>query len=523
MALPDRLWRNDERIELYSDFKAILPKPNATALLERKSGQRDLCQYLITPIYYIHQDLLEPIFLAGMESDNLHGPLRVASVCYRWKEIAHATPALWNHVSVNNLLPGTFNLAKLWLSRCRFPSLTLGFRDISLTTLAQLLVSSQTQIRRLELHTTNANDDRILQAIIDGGHGDELEEIVIKHEENIIDDLPVPHIKRLYLEQVPTSWSRTSPPQQLTILRITDDIHWEMLDLILSECTVLQKLYASMAEDGPRPLDRRMSLKGATTHSHLTYLGLSYTPKDGEFPSDLISSFSFPSLSVFECHLAWTSNPEVVSAATKWLDSLPFLGQLKRLSLLIEFKVPQSFYDSLLSRAEAIEELSAYFDLEEEPQPNILRTLITFFHVLESPPRLPNLKSLHFSSYDSLTPALDEIFGVGQMWASIVQAVLGEQYESLSLWAHHWDRYQPEGDGDNTKDKQLGFLQRIPDPGTHPNLEFKFCRHNPSEWITNFPLVFEMYPLALNEGTKYEIVNSAGKWAPKSGPVYRIV
>ncbi|TFK64342.1 hypothetical protein BDN72DRAFT_846689 [Pluteus cervinus] len=514
-------------------FRLCNEVSTAAALLQRKSGQRDLCQYLLSPIRYIHQDLLEPIFMAYSESDHLRGrstqtiPLRVASVCYRWREIAHATPALWSRVSANDLC-NSFDLAKLWLSRCRFPSLMLDMRDIPLEQLADLLVSPgepQIQIQRLELYLPSGNNQAILQTILNG-HSDELNEIVlIQKEGNRVNDLPVPHVKRLYIDRPPTSWNHDLPPQQLTILRITGDLHWEMLDLILLHCVVLQKLYVALAEAGLRS-EQRVALKKPATHSHLSYLGLSYDPPNQKLPMDLLSNLSFPSLKIFECRIgSWTpSAEEPACAPTDWFLSLSFLGQLKRLSFSPDLKVSHGFYSSLFSVLNSAEELSFFFYLTAESKPEIFEALTTIFCSSGSPRQLPKLKHLHFSSADDLTSASNDILRVGQLWASTTACQNSRQQpQSCSLSLH---QYQPRSETDNKSNinlKRLELLEEFREKCPELQVQF-YCRaYKLSVWILGFPLVFEMYPLAFNEVREYQVMDQTGNWTRESGPIYRIL
>ncbi|TFK63805.1 hypothetical protein BDN72DRAFT_802941 [Pluteus cervinus] len=494
---------------------------NATSLLQQKAGQRDLCHYLLAPIRYIHQDLLEPIFMACLElmptpkAVRSKPPLQIASVCYRWREIACSTPALWSRVFIDQTVPGSYDQAKLWLTRCRFPSLSLHVSfGISEERLADIIPpQSQVQIRRLELLASQTDSNMVLSTIMNG-HGDELEEVVLKDHEYRREDLPVPHLKRLYLIREPASWTRNPPPQQLTILRITKEIHWEMLEVILVQCALLQKLLVSLAEYGSKPgphLLGESRLKEAVRRPHITYLGLVNDCKEEELPWNLLSNFAFPSLDILEYYVDGPSR-----ASADWLLSLPFFGQVKRLSLQLQFQVPRSVYNSIFHAARSVEELSIYFDVD--PMPEIFQALVDLFQSSDSPRRLPNLKSIHFSTLDRLQPTFAEILRVGLTWTTTALSHSPTQPRPLFLAVHRWDQEVGHDEGGDGETKQLLETLR----NECPNLEPRFHRHLLSNWVYNVPILFEMYPMTFNEVRKYEVMDEAGTWTPKTGPMYSV-
>ncbi|TFK64343.1 hypothetical protein BDN72DRAFT_963275 [Pluteus cervinus] len=496
---------------------------NTTALLQRKSSQRDFCHYLLTPIRYVHQDLLEPIFLACLDLDDTRkrappkAPLQVASICYRWREIAHSTPALWSRVVVNSTVP-KLHLAKQWLSRCRFPSLTL--HNTPLDKISDLLTSSNgeypIQVRRLEL-LVREKHDKILTTILDS-HGDELEEIFLEHRGDRLKKLQAPRAKRLWLDQIPASWTQDPLPQQLTVLRITEDIHWEVLYRILLECTGLQVLYASLSADGTKLQSHPsggMAFGELISLPRLTYLGLCTPGVD--FPTDLLSNFTFPSLRVFECYVE--GKPTLrVDDYSHWLISRPFLRHIRRLSLQLRFRVVEGFYSSLFDMTSSVEELSIYLDPKVlKTKPHLFEALTAVFCSLDSPRRLPKLKTLHFSSLQELAPVSQQILQLSQAWASMTRDLSLEQSQPLSLFIHLWSANSPRERKDELK--ELPALARE----TCPNLEIQVDRHLVSQWIDGIPLLFEMYPLAFNEVRRYEVVNKSMGWKPKTGPIYRIM
>lgn len=403
----------------------------------------------------------------------------------------------------------------------------LDMRDTPLGQLDDLLVSpdeSRIQIRRLEMYLPSRNKEKVLRTILNG-HSDELNEIILIQKGDRVNDIPVPHVKRLYIDRLPTSWSRTSPLQQLTILRITGDLHWEMLDLILSQCIVLQKLYVSLAEAGLGS-ESDIAFKRPTTHSHLNYLGLSYDPPEQELPMDLLSNISFPSLNIFECRLGpWVPSAEEsepTCTPADWFLSLSFLGQLKRLSFSPDLKVSHDFYDSLLSLTDSVEELSFFFYLKAESKPEIFEALTTIFCSSKSPRRLPKLKHLHFSSVGSLTSTSDEILRVGQSSASTMSCKNSqEQPQSSSLSFHYYQLRSKVDEQDDVKRLELLMVLRE----KCPELQVQFNCHADelSVWIAGFPLVFEMYPLAFSEVREYQVMDQTGNWTRESGPIYRIV
>ncbi|TFK64482.1 hypothetical protein BDN72DRAFT_748517, partial [Pluteus cervinus] len=77
-----------------------------SARMVQKVSQVRLCEYLLSPLEHLPQDVLEQIFLACLATnddpapDPTYAPLQLAAVCHRWRTIALSMPSLWNNLYI---------------------------------------------------------------------------------------------------------------------------------------------------------------------------------------------------------------------------------------------------------------------------------------------------------------------------------------------------------------------------------------------------------------------------------------
>ncbi|KZP12800.1 hypothetical protein FIBSPDRAFT_151269 [Athelia psychrophila] len=116
------------------DIEAALKKLSEQVASVQQGARRRLYNYqsIVAPIRRVPDDVLGEIFLAFMDTSD-HGydtiPITLASVCGRWRTLAHSTPRLWyqitvsvtpsNHLSLANFIRHYTSLSAtrpLWLN-----------------------------------------------------------------------------------------------------------------------------------------------------------------------------------------------------------------------------------------------------------------------------------------------------------------------------------------------------------------------------------------------------------------------
>ncbi|TFK62418.1 hypothetical protein BDN72DRAFT_848714 [Pluteus cervinus] len=185
----------------------------------QRKNQIQLCNHLLSattaPIQLLPQEILEEIFLTcfygpGARAAKInapeHIPSSLAAVCYKWRTIALGIPELWKYISFNTSSPGSLDRAKGYLQRCRFPALSLEIQTPSpeFNQLLTLLKAPSIHIRALDIVSTSEDETSRALPVL-GCNLDELEEIVVRSEHFHVSDLPIPHLKRLFIHQVPAS------------------------------------------------------------------------------------------------------------------------------------------------------------------------------------------------------------------------------------------------------------------------------------------------------------------------------
>ncbi|TFK63800.1 hypothetical protein BDN72DRAFT_847265 [Pluteus cervinus] len=515
----------------------------------QKSGRRVLCQKILSPVKYINHDVLEKIFLDSWKAKDsdwpspLEPPLQLASVCYRWRDISYSVPQLWSHIRVDSdsqhLCP-SLELATRWLERARSStniSLVLNIpKTISLDLpplidFLDALSASSIHIKRLKFDVDDAAErhrDQVM-ALAWKNRWTALEELQIRHE-GPLDLIPMGGIKRLYLVHIPESWLSTPPNyKDLTVLRLVVEIHWDVFEWILVNCTNLERVFVSISPVGAAltweanskfqklswqsgPPDEKMTLP------HLVYLGISNDTRDyPNVPQRFLSHFVFPSLRIFEYY----ADVELV-ASLGWLTSLSFLSQLRRVTLQLLFDVPKETLMQFFSSITSAEELSVHIRGYGDSTVSLSKA-----EVLSNPHLLPGLERLHLGHSE-------DIRNLHVLYKELVEAWIpltasdgtpsGQRRRLSHVTFHHWKMDEDEGDEPRSGARNI-IKELIEErPLGEPGHGLRFVRHIVSVWLYNVPMLFEMLPLSFDEVRSFGTLdeNSHYEWVDRTGPIYHV-
>ncbi|TFK63802.1 hypothetical protein BDN72DRAFT_963685 [Pluteus cervinus] len=527
----------------------------------QKSSRRALCQNILSPVKYINHDVLEKIFLECFGKrdsgwpDPLEPPLQLASVCRRWQDIAYSMPQLWRNIYVNFEEPQDFGtslkLATRWLERAGTNSnvsMILHIPDgtaIDFPPLADFLdclSTSSIQITRLRSEVGEDVSPDHVSAIdlILKDRCATLEELKIGRGGPLDQTLLIEGVKRLYLFQIPESWLATPPNyKHLTVLRLVAQVHWDVVEWILVNCTNLERVFVSLSPVGAALTQSAKFQKlSRITIRHLVYLGI-YNNATGfpDIPPDFISNFNFPSLRIFE----YCAKQEA-GASLGWLTALGFLGQLRRITLQCQFEVPEAALMQFFGATSSVEELSVY----------ALRrggNIFSFFReeFLSNPHLLPRLERLHIGHIGHAIKGLHTSYQkFVEAWLPLRILEKADSEDTTSnlrrtpshLTFHHWNQAEDESHSEldtelllGTKGKIEGFMEeqlRPPGGSGQPlltnALELRFVRHILDLWLYKVPILFEMLPLSLDEHREFEVLgeSSDSKWVAKRGPIYHV-
>ncbi|TFK63804.1 hypothetical protein BDN72DRAFT_847268 [Pluteus cervinus] len=455
----------------------------------------------------------------------LKAPLQLASVCYRWWKIALSTPALWSYIIVDpDHATSSLRTAALWIDRSRFASFRLHLKqgvprdEPPLSEFLESLRSSPIRFKRLEIEIDNEDESGLIMDLLFKDHSDELEDLKIRHNHVLKHSLP-PSLQRLFLLYSPDSLRRSPPPENLTILRVVMEIHWDMLEWCLFHCKRLKKVLVSLCETGTRladglPVDGTRRL----IRNDLIYLGITNDCQDVELPEHLLRNFTFPSLRLFDYYA-----DKEVTASISWLLSLSFIGQIRRLVLQLEFDLKMDMILSILRNAYALEELSVY----NMPEFHFLETLSGIPSTSDSF-LLPRLKHLHVGSLHNMVLPFSDIEPIVKAWSrSAVGSGSAEGtgdeppiHDLSYIHLHHW--HQDKGEYDTADENQTRLDLKTSLQDTYKSIDIRMVRHVLHEWVYNVPILFEMFPLSFNEERKFEVMQRDGSWKMEIGGMYII-
>ncbi|TFK70903.1 hypothetical protein BDN72DRAFT_500724 [Pluteus cervinus] len=314
----------------------------ASARMVQKESQVRLCEYLVSPLEHLPQDVLEQIFLACLAT-NVHpaphpnrAPLQLAAVCHRWRTIALSMPFLWNGLYIS--AADHVELAKTWAGRCYRPSLSLelhGTQDKNprissseLKAVLDALPSQSPSPRRIELiGLGGALGNTLKKFVLERDHPD-LEELVLRDFNASLPSIPrasSASLRRIYTHMPPESWRHSPPPSQLTVLWLTSKIHYNTLLVFLAYCPDLESLYVDLSRDGFR-LEPEPQVSIELTASRLSYFGLRANYNEGGTPEEFLRRLAVPSLRVLECC-------QTKQISTFWLGFIDSTNSLHRLTL----------------------------------------------------------------------------------------------------------------------------------------------------------------------------------------------
>ncbi|TFK61987.1 hypothetical protein BDN72DRAFT_849168 [Pluteus cervinus] len=339
--------------------------------LSCRLDQLRLSEYLLSPqggnlSSLLPQDILEQIFLACRQSGGMSNfkpspncaPLQLAAVCHRWRVIALSMPPLWANIWADSSTPSTFKLAELWIQRCSSHVLRIQVHpNENIHDFLVSLRNAASKPRQLDIAFHNNDEVHMVWSQMELLDFTELQELVLKYNHLPI-ELPesASQLKRLHLYTTPVSWGESPPPSQLTVLSVTSEVHWSMLEHILLHCPLLQGILICIAETGPRysggshPVDSGV-ISQITNLPELTAFSLVNECKNDHIPIDFLHKFTFPALRAFEYYVKY---PE--RTAITWLISLEFIPQIRRMTLHItEFPTP--ILPLVLNAAARLEEI----------------------------------------------------------------------------------------------------------------------------------------------------------------------
>ncbi|TFK62416.1 hypothetical protein BDN72DRAFT_964560 [Pluteus cervinus] len=483
-------------------------------------GEEDLWSNARLP-----HDVLEHIFLLYQEAneDSMKSALVVASICRHWRITALSVPLLWSNMQVStNDRCSSINLATEWLPRCRRISLTLRWTEErpELDGFLTSLRESGAILQRANVDFQDEDYQKRCFPVLIEHHRSTLEELVIA-DDLPLDDLLLPNIKRLYLNQFPQSWSSSLPPTSLTTLCLTAEIHLEALTTLLLNCPFLKQIFVTIGEAAHRFSDDANSIQTATTvtpHHHLRYLGIS--GDDANIAGDLLHKFAFPSLYVLEYRPWDTALPEM-----QWLISHPLLPSIKRLTLQLEDDSSEMdlILRSVLRLTDSLEELLIYSSFDAF---SIVLSVLSKARCVSPDSNSTNTEDLALYRLKRLHFALDAKFididrsyrnslrNLLEIWAPINPASDSNPTTSrpslIEFSLVNWS------DDENDATKLRNTIQMKAAPTCH----IRLVRLEQDFWTEQFPLAFEMFPLPFSDTQRYRLLSPAGEWESKTGPIY---
>ncbi|TFK65672.1 hypothetical protein BDN72DRAFT_900504 [Pluteus cervinus] len=482
---------------------------DATCQLAFRATQRDVCKYLLSPIHHIHDDILQEIFLACLDSEDStelssnRAPLQLAAVCHRWRNVAISFPRLWRNIYVTHRRRGSFPLGKTWIRRCGYASLALHIDNDDesdwngpLSSLLHGVRESPVQFKRLDLRfNSKRTANEVLPQLL-YKHSNQVDVLAV----NTLFDVPIPQVQelRLYLHEFPKDIAFPLPLfPQLTFLRIESEMHPSMLEVILFHCPNLHKVSVSLETNHTPPPFNPVREEGEQrVHSRLQHLGIS---NDGlRLPLDFLGHFSFPSLRVIEFY-----SHVFRSDTAAWLVSHPSLHQLRR--LVLQFPQDTGFLLArIFASAESLEELTLD-SFQDTFMTALMETLTNAPSSNET--FLPSLKRLHLSVRTRevlLSPQLNNLVRV---WST------QKQRRPLSGIYIHYAR------------SSLGYEERakVLELQSQEGLEVRVdFNHIADMWDSIVPWMFGLYPLAFNETRTLQVLEADGTVGTRSGPFYEV-
>ncbi len=497
----------------------------ASCQLAKRKDQLGLGSYLLSPtlapIQYLPQDILEEIFLTCSYATRLARgsaaargtALCITAVCHQWRTIALARSALWQDILFSTTSPSSLSRAKQLFQRCRLPYLSLDIwkLDSQFDQFMSLIKEPSIQVRGLEvIMSRNYNVVAALPSIFDC-ISEELEELML-HDQYELLNLPLPNLKRLYINMVPRSWTTTPPPPKLTNLFLAGEIHWSLLEFILSSCPCLQNVMIGVGEEGIQHSGFQALSEGALqkryTLSDLVSFGVMNRCSNSEIPADLLKNFKFPSLHAFEYYVESAGRESLT-----WFTALGFLCRIRRLTLQI-FHLRPHMLAKIFESTGLLEELSILFDQKTIPVGDVIDTLTAFPSSYPFSVIVPQLKGHQFSwtrwsdEIQALVPQLREF---AQAWSTPVE---GRPHRLTDVNILIWD---------DAKDHLLDFQKALLQNG-ELNLNLKTIYSSSEMWTLDInPISFEMYRLPFNEVRRQDVLQADGTWKARYGPVRQIV
>ncbi|TFK65749.1 hypothetical protein BDN72DRAFT_962305 [Pluteus cervinus] len=488
--------------------------------LARRQGEVKLGEYLVARniARLLPQDLLEQIFLESLNSRDFkrqsrnQAPLQLASVCHRWRTIALSMPKLWEGISINKNNKASFSLAKSWIERCYVYRLTIRIDIQTLTpNLAKLLAfleASPSRLHSLDIVTTPTGADEKIWSQFKQVDCTELEELVLRSSGTQYSlELPpsATQLKRLHLTTTPRSWGNTPPPAQLTVLSITWNVRWSMLEHILTHCRALQSLLIAI---GPREhnyfgspnLDEGRASSQPITHHCLRSLSLINSFDLENLPTqDPLQKPTFPNLSSFEFkHLYRTDS-------IRWLTSLNFIHQIRRLALNLPTLLGYLLYQ-VLTVTESLEEISLG-DLDRFKLGDIVDTFVSLD---DSPKMVPSLQGIQFTFQDSLFYLEPYAHFFSWLIQSASRPIVNrKRLTHLNI-----------GFMNGIDDSVEGFQSRL---GDYQGINVKIYGMVQGALLADIPSEFEAYVPPFSEVQEFEVLQPDGTWQKQYGPIFGIV
>ncbi|TFK70900.1 hypothetical protein BDN72DRAFT_958516 [Pluteus cervinus] len=492
----------------------------ASARMVQRVSQVRLCEYLLSPLEHLHQDILEQIFIACLATRDSPGPkpnrapLLVAAVCHRWRTIALSMPFLWNELHISHDVH--VELAKVWVSRCYRPSLTLfGNNDIPSSKLKELLSDLQGPSlcpRKIDVMSSwfrGTSGDLVKDFFLDQ-HA--LEELVLRDPDGAIPSLPTTStsLRRIYTHIIPESWHHSPPPQQLTVLWLTSKIHRNTFLVFLATCPNIESLYLEIDEDGLR-LDPEPQIQKDITLHQLTYLGLWDGSETVELPQDFLQGGHFPSLRVLEYRVG-----KQAQSAKLWRGFIHTQTPLRRLTLQFDNALPSlESIIYILEEATSVVELS--ISTKAHHMPNVLEAL--------TPMVFPSLQRLYLDvSFDKLIewlPLEPQLTALGQAWSTSHPSDTNSTRSPTQLVVQH--RYQNSilVKDRNQKWETLKVKQMF--QSACPDLRVRILSILATDWFWQVPVSFGMFPLPFNSARAHEVLEDDESWSEKPYDVYQVM
>ncbi|TFK62417.1 hypothetical protein BDN72DRAFT_392071 [Pluteus cervinus] len=240
-------------------------------------------------------------------------------------------PTLWQYIRIKTGSASSLDQAKQRFQRCRFPFLSFHIRSVAQA--QSQFISLLTGPENIQPRGVKFTSDYGLQAlpvILEMCNKTELEEIVI-YEHALLEDLPVPNLKRLFIHTIPNSWLTTPPPPKLTALVVTKPVHWTLLQYILANSPCLQRAMLWVAESGKTFSGLASESPSSKSGLHLLPYLLSFgivSESEEDLPLDLLRNFSLPVLHSFEYYTGRKDHQWMV-----WPTSLGLLSGVRRLTI----------------------------------------------------------------------------------------------------------------------------------------------------------------------------------------------